>query len=132
LGRVSPLPGTQAARGESVSLLGLPPTYTLRATRVFLSPEHMFAYAGRMIRVRGVPISDDEAVELARGLAHDELAASLVDRLERAVGCGGGLVATDRLEARAALFAVQAMLARREHSDRLLELRRSLVAMLDA
>ena len=84
-----------------------------------------------MIRVRGVPISDDEALELSQRLAHDEAAASLVDRLDRAVAAGGGLVATDRLEARAALFAVQAMLARRAHSERLLELRRSLVAMLD-
>ena len=91
----------------------------------------MFAYAGRVIRIRGVPISDDEALELSMRLAHDEAAASLVDRLDRAIGGGGGLVATDRLEARAALFAVQAMLARREHSERLLELRRSLVAMLE-
>jgi hypothetical protein len=92
----------------------------------------MFAYAGRVIRVRGIPISDDEARELAQRLVHDEVAASLVDRLGRAVEGGGGLVATDRLEARSALFAVQSMLAKREHSERLLELRRSLVAMLEA
>ena len=92
----------------------------------------MFAYAGTVIRVRGVPINDDEARELAERLAHDEAASSLVDRLTRAVEGGGGLVATDRVEARAALFAVQSMLARREHSERLLDLRRSLVAMLEA
>ena len=84
-----------------------------------------------MIRVRGVPISDDEARELVERLAHDEAAASLVDRLTRAVDGEGGLVATDRVEARSALFAVQAMLSRRDHSERLLELRRSLVAMLE-
>ena len=92
----------------------------------------MFAYAGGVIRVRGVPISDDEARELAERLVHDEAAVSLVDRLTRAVAGGGGLVATDRLEARAPLFAVQSMLAKREYSERLLELRHSLVAMLDA
>jgi hypothetical protein len=91
----------------------------------------VFAYAGRVIRVRGVPISDDEARELAHRLAHDEVAASLADRLARALDGGGGLIATDRLEARAALFAVQAMLAKREHSERLLELRGSLVAKLE-
>ncbi len=83
-----------------------------------------------MIRVRGVPISDDEARELAQRLAHDEVAASLVGRITRAVENGGGLIATDRLEARAALFAVQSMLARREHSERLLGVRPSLVALL--
>ncbi len=87
---------------------------------------------GLVIRVRGVPISDDEARELVERLVHDEAATSLVDRLRRAVDDGGGLVAADRIEARAGVFAVQAMLARREHSERLLELRRSLVAMLDA
>ena len=91
----------------------------------------MFAYAGGVIRVRGVPISDGEACELVDRLAHDEAAASLVDRLTRAVERGGGLVATDRVEARSALFAVQTMLSRRNHSERLLELRRSLVAMLE-
>jgi hypothetical protein len=91
----------------------------------------MFAYAGGVIRVRGVPISDDEARELVDRLAHDEAAASLVHRLTRAVEAGGGLVATDRVEARSVLFAVQRMLSRRDHSERLLELRRSLVAMLE-
>jgi hypothetical protein len=85
-----------------------------------------------VIRVRGVPISDDEARELAHRLADDEAAASLVDRLTRALDNGSGLIATDRLEARAALFAVQAMLSKRVYSERLLELRQSLVAMVEA
>jgi hypothetical protein len=92
----------------------------------------VFVYAGRVIRIRGVSISDDDARELAHRLAHDEAAVSLVDRLTRALQDGGGLIAANRLEARAALFAVQAMLARREHSERLLELRASLVAKGDA
>jgi len=83
-----------------------------------------------MIRVRGVPISDDDARELVERLEGDDAAASLVDRITRALEGHGGLIATDRLEARAALFAVQAMLAKREHSERLLDLRASLVAMV--
>jgi hypothetical protein len=43
----------------------------------------MFAYAGRVIRVRGVPISDDDARELARRLAGEEGTESLVARLPR-------------------------------------------------
>ena len=85
-----------------------------------------------MIRVRGVPISDDEARELVERLAGDEAAMSLVDRVTRTLEDGGGLVATDRAEARATLFAVQKMLAAREHSERLLELRASLVSMIDS
>ena len=93
----------------------------------------MFAYADRVIRIRGVPISDDEARELAELLTGDEAATGLVDRLRRALADeDGGLIATSRLEARATLFAVQRMLARREHSERLLELRSGLVAMLEA
>jgi hypothetical protein len=93
----------------------------------------MFAYAGRVIRIRGVPISDDEARELADLLAGDEAASSLVDRIRRALADeDGGLIATSTLEARAALFAVQRMLSRREHSERLLELRGGLVAMVSA
>jgi hypothetical protein len=85
-----------------------------------------------VIRVRGVPISDDEARELARLLHRDEGASSLVARLSRALEDEvGGLVATDRLEARAVLVAVRTMLER-EHSERLLELRRSLVTTLEA
>jgi anti-sigma factor RsiW len=91
----------------------------------------MFAYAWTVIRIRGVPISDDEARELARLLAGDEAAAALVARIGRALeDVDGGLIATSRLEARATLFAVQRMLSRREHSERLLELRVGLVAML--
>ena len=92
----------------------------------------MFVYAGRVIRVRGVPISDDEARELVERLTGDEAAMSLVDRVTRTLEDGGGLVATDRAEARATLFAVQKMLAAREHSERLLELRASLVSMIDS
>jgi hypothetical protein len=92
--------------------------------------ERVFAYDRRVIRVRGVPVSDDEVRELAHRLSGDEAAESFVDRLGRALDDGGGLIATDRLEARAVLFAVQAMLAEREYSERLLELRGSLVAML--
>jgi hypothetical protein len=85
-----------------------------------------------VIRIRGVPISDDEARELARSLAGDEAAAALVGRIGRALeDPAGGLIATSRLEARSTLFAVQRMLSRREHSERLLELRASLVAMLE-
>ena len=85
-----------------------------------------------MIRVRNVLISDDEARELARLLHGDVGASSLVARLSRALEDGvGGLVATDRLEARTVLVAVRTMLER-EHSERLLELRRSLVTMLEA
>ena len=91
----------------------------------------MFAYASRVIRIRGVPISDDEARELAQLLMGDEAAVSLVDRIRRALeDADGGLIATSRLEARAALFAVQRMLSRREYSERLLELRTGLVTML--
>lgn len=95
-----------------------------------LGTERVFAYDRRVIRVRGVPVSDADARELARRLTGDEAAGSLVTRLGRALDDGGGLIATDRLEARAVLFAVQKMLAEREHSERLLELRHSLVAML--
>jgi hypothetical protein len=102
-----------------------------RPRRAPLPYERVFAYAGRVIRVRGVPISNDDARELAHRLAHDEAAASLVDRLTRALERDGGLIATSKLEARAALFAVQAMLAQREYSERLLELRASLVATLE-
>jgi hypothetical protein len=101
------------------------------AERLDLGYEHMFAYAVRVIRIRGVPISDDEARELAQLLAGDEAATALVDRIRRAlVDADGGLIATSRLEARAALFAVQRMLSRRAHSERLLELRAGLVSML--
>jgi hypothetical protein len=92
----------------------------------------VFVYAGGVIRVRGVPISDDDARELVERLRGDEAASSLVGRLERALADEvGGLIATDRLEARACLFAVQRMLAAREHSERLLELRASLVATVE-
>ena len=84
-----------------------------------------------MIRIRGVPISDEEARELAQLLAGDEASTALVDRIGRALeDADGGLIATSRLEARATLFAVQRMLSRREHSERLLELRSGLVTML--
>jgi hypothetical protein len=83
-----------------------------------------------MIRIRGVPIDDDDARELAHRLAGDEAAAGFVGRLTRALTNGRGVIGTDRLESRAVLFAVQAMLTKREHSERLLELRASLVAMM--
>ncbi len=92
--------------------------------------EHTFVYGRAMIRIRGVPVSDEDAHRLVRLLAHDEAAAGFVDRLERALIDGDGLIATDRLEARAALFAVQRLLAACEHSERLLELRASLVEKL--
>ena len=83
-----------------------------------------------MIRIRGVPISDDEARELARLLDRSDEAAGLVARLDRALADEvGGLVATDRDEARCILVAVRSMLEE-ERSERLLELRASLVAML--
>ena len=41
-----------------------------------LGCERLFAYAGRVIRVRGVPISDDDARELVRRLGSDYLLAS--------------------------------------------------------
>ena len=51
---------------------------------------------GAMIRVRGVPISDDEVRELARRLHQDKAASSLVERLNRALEDEiGALVATD-------------------------------------
>jgi hypothetical protein len=87
----------------------------------------MFAYARRVIRVRGVPISDEEANELARLLAGDEAGLGLADRINRALAMGGGLVGTDRLEARATLVAVDALLDRGP-CRRLLELRASLVS----
>jgi hypothetical protein len=78
-----------------------------------------------------VVISDDEARELAGLLAGDEAGQGLGDRIGRALAYGSGVIATDRLEARAVLFAVQRMLAGREHSPRLLELRASLVQVID-
>ena len=98
--------------------------------RDHLGNEHMFAYDEWVIRVRGIPISDDDARELTERLSGDEAARSVVDRMTRALENGSGLIATNRLESRAVFFAVQAMLAKREHSERLLELRASLAAML--
>jgi hypothetical protein len=92
----------------------------------------VFAYAGGVIRIRSVPITDDEARELADLLVGDEAAEELVGRIERALVNGMGLLGTNRLEARATLFAVQKMLAVREHSPRLLELRTSLTQMLES
>jgi hypothetical protein len=92
----------------------------------------VFAYAGEVIRIRSVPITDEEARELADLLVGDEAAEELVGRIERALMNGMGLLGTNRLEARATLFAVQTMLAAREHSPRLLELRTSLTQMLES
>jgi hypothetical protein len=90
----------------------------------------VFVYAGRVIRVRGVPISDDNARELARRLGSDPVARDFVERLERALTMDGGLIGTHRLEAQAVLVAIDGMLDR-SPSERLLELRASLVEMVD-
>jgi hypothetical protein len=53
-----------------------------------------------VIRIRGVPISDEEAQELASLLAGDEAGQSLSDRIGRALAMGSGVLAADRLGAR--------------------------------
>jgi hypothetical protein len=66
------------------------------------------SYSGWWVtRVRGAPISDKEAREFAR-LLQNEGAVALTARLNRALEDEiGGLVATDRLEARAVLIEVR-------------------------
>jgi len=91
----------------------------------------LIAYAQRMNPRARRRDQLDEARELAARLAGDDAAASLADRIRRVLENGGGVIATDRLEARTALFEVQGMLSKREHSPRLLELRSSLVAFLE-
>jgi hypothetical protein len=83
-----------------------------------------------VIRIRGVPIGDEDVRELVQRLENDESAAELAGRLRRALGNGRGLVGTDRAEARALLDALDRMLGHREPYERLLELRASLVGMI--
>jgi len=83
-----------------------------------------------VIRVRGVPISDDDARELARRLSGHADARSFVDRLERALAMDGGLIGTDRVEAQVVLAAIDGMLDSGS-SERLPELQASLVEMVE-
>ena len=65
-----------------------------------------------------------------RRLGSDPVARDFVERLERALALAGGLIGTHRLEAQAVLVASEGMLDRGP-SERLLELRASLVEMVD-
>lgn len=82
-----------------------------------------------MIRVRGVPISDADAKDLARRLLDDETGIGVAARLTRAIEMDGGVIGTSKPEARAVLSAVDHLLDRGP-SERLLELRASLVEQL--
>jgi hypothetical protein len=82
-----------------------------------------------VIRVRGVPISESDARELARRLTGVPGGDGFLERLERALAMDGGLIGTDRVEAQAVLCAIEGMLD--SGSERLLELQASLVEMVD-
>lgn len=61
-----------------------------------------------MIRLRGVPISIEDAAELARGLlVQSEASLGIAERLERAIVAGTGVIATTEPEARAVLAALE-------------------------
>ena len=63
-----------------------------------------------MIRIHGNPISDNDAGELARWLRAVTDDTVTADRLERVIDAGnGGLVATDKAQARAIITAVAAL-----------------------
>jgi len=83
-----------------------------------------------VIGVRGVPISDEDARELARRLNGHAAARGFVDRLERALAMDGGLIDTDAVEAQALLVGIVGMFDRGV-SERLLELQASLVELVD-
>ena len=82
-----------------------------------------------MIRIRGLPISDEEAEELAYRLRArgDEPSLVVSDRLGRALTVGSGVIAMDRSEARAVLTAIDEWTP-----DRLREVRRALLVYLEA
>ena len=82
-----------------------------------------------MLRIRGVPIGEDDWRELIGRLAKDHAATDLVARMRRALEKGNGLIATSAGEARSLLAAVDALLDRGPQ-ERLLELRASLAAMV--
>ena len=78
-----------------------------------------------MIRLRGVPLSDEEASELAAWLrANGDLGGvELAGRIERALIAGSGMLATDRAQALAVLAALDDW---RSDSERLFELAQGL------
>jgi hypothetical protein len=82
-----------------------------------------------VIRVRGVPVTDDDAREIARLLRGDLAGIGVAVRIDRALATDGGLIPTNRDEARAVLAALDVI---GYESERLLELRASLVAMADS
>ncbi len=82
-----------------------------------------------MIRLRGVPLSDDEASELAAWLraSGDVGGADLAARIERALIVGSGMLATDRAQALAVLAALDDW---RPDNARLFELAQGLRAFV--
>jgi hypothetical protein len=54
-----------------------------------------------VIRVRGIPISDQDARDLARRLLDDETGIGVAARLTRAVEMDSGVIGTSKSEARA-------------------------------
>jgi hypothetical protein len=86
-----------------------------------------------MIRLRGVPIGDEDARELARRLReHALVAVGIAERVERALVAEGGLIATNPPEARAVLTVVDQWLIEAELSEGLREARASIAEMLSA
>lgn len=75
-----------------------------------------------MIRVRGFPISDADAAELARGLrAYSAASEDVAERVERALLMGTGVIGTDTLQARAVLSVLD-----EQAGERLQEVREEL------
>jgi hypothetical protein len=78
-----------------------------------------------------IPISDDEAIELARPLReHAGDATSIADRVDRALVIGTDLIATSHSEAQAVLAVFDAWIGETPPSARLLETRSSLAEMV--
>lgn len=91
----------------------------------------MFPYTLDMICLRGTPISNHEASELARRLReHADDAADVADRVDRALAIGTGLIATNRAEALAVLAVVEEWTVETPPSERLVEARSSLVELI--
>jgi hypothetical protein len=61
----------------------------------------MFAYCPPMLRVHGLPVSKEEAAELARRLRAygDPIGIGVAERLERGLLMGTAIVGTSRPEA---------------------------------
>jgi hypothetical protein len=82
-----------------------------------------------VIRVRGIPISDRDARDLARQLLDHETGIDVAARLTRAIEMDGGVIGRSKPEPRALISAIDVLL-NGGPSERLLELRARLLEQL--